>query len=190
MPARKQALADFYFGPIWKAHRDTANATLYDNDNVLLLHPASGTPGFALAGLSRPPPGQPAAAPGFVVITVYAFAQPVRDDFVRWFATTLRPLLTRTGAAPIAELVSDPSENTFPRLPVREGEHVFAWVAQFPSRRAYDDHLARLAADAMWSGTWFAALHKQLARPPERLMLEPTPRSLIGHADRAAPIAR
>src|SRR6185436_13794382 len=26
MPARKQALTDFYTGPVWKAHRDAANA--------------------------------------------------------------------------------------------------------------------------------------------------------------------
>lgn len=37
MPARKAALEAFYGGPVWKAHRDAANATMIDSDNVLLL---------------------------------------------------------------------------------------------------------------------------------------------------------
>lgn len=77
-----------------------------------------------------------------------------------------------------------PPRSPFPRLPVREGENVFVWIARYPSRRAYDDYLTKLASDARWSGEWFAALYKQLARQPELIMLEPTPRSRIGHAAR------
>jgi hypothetical protein len=46
MPSRAQALKDFYGGPVWKAHREAANATMIDSDNVLLLHPA--TPNFGI----------------------------------------------------------------------------------------------------------------------------------------------
>lgn len=48
--ARKSALETFYFGPTWKAHRDAANATMVDSDNVLLLRPV-------VRGLAAPPPG-------------------------------------------------------------------------------------------------------------------------------------
>src|SRR5712691_3163354 len=41
MPSRAQALKDFYGGPVWKAHREAANATMIDSNNVLLLHPAT-----------------------------------------------------------------------------------------------------------------------------------------------------
>lgn len=34
MPARKQALTDFYFGPLWKTWKSQANATLYDNETT------------------------------------------------------------------------------------------------------------------------------------------------------------
>src|SRR5580698_10869576 len=34
MPARARALAGFYGGPAWKAHRGRANATMTDSDNV------------------------------------------------------------------------------------------------------------------------------------------------------------
>src|SRR5882672_7456480 len=40
MPSRAQVLKDFYGGPVWKAHREAASATMIDSDNVLLLHPA------------------------------------------------------------------------------------------------------------------------------------------------------
>ncbi|MFG1647756.1 NIPSNAP family protein [Amycolatopsis sp. NPDC049252] len=50
MTARKQALEAFYFGPVWKEHREAANATMIDSDNVLLLRPV-------LRGLVSPPPG-------------------------------------------------------------------------------------------------------------------------------------
>src|ERR1700734_1087769 len=35
MSSRAQALAAFYGGPAWQAHRDAANATMIDSDNVL-----------------------------------------------------------------------------------------------------------------------------------------------------------
>ncbi len=37
MVQRKEALTRFYGGPVWKAHRDEANATMIDSDNALLL---------------------------------------------------------------------------------------------------------------------------------------------------------
>ena len=50
MESRKEALEQFYFGPVWKAHRSAANATMIDSDNVLLLRPVR-------RGLASPPPG-------------------------------------------------------------------------------------------------------------------------------------
>jgi NIPSNAP len=41
MTSRAKALTDFYSGPVWKAHREAANATMIDSDNVLLLRPAT-----------------------------------------------------------------------------------------------------------------------------------------------------
>ena len=40
MASRKAALESFYGGPIWQAHRDAANATMVDSDDVLLLRTA------------------------------------------------------------------------------------------------------------------------------------------------------
>ena len=57
MPSRAQALKDFYGGPVWKAHREAANATMIDSNNVLLLHPAMPTSEFSLGNRNRPKPG-------------------------------------------------------------------------------------------------------------------------------------
>src|SRR5688572_7346005 len=54
MEARAESLNAFYSGPVWKAHRDAANATMIDSDNVLLLRLAHSNSGFTLNG-NRPP---------------------------------------------------------------------------------------------------------------------------------------
>jgi hypothetical protein len=55
MTSRAKALSDFYGGPVWKMHRQVANATMIDSDNVLLLRPAQPTAGFSLENMKRPP---------------------------------------------------------------------------------------------------------------------------------------
>src|SRR5438552_10897111 len=40
MASRAKALQDFYGGPVWKADRETVNATMVDSDYVLFLRPA------------------------------------------------------------------------------------------------------------------------------------------------------
>jgi hypothetical protein len=178
MEARKKALGDFYYGPLWAANRNAANATLYDNDDVLLLRPVSPGAGFAYdpgrrAAFGASPPDS------FVVAQVYYFSKDVTPEFTRFFERDLMPLFERHGARVLARLVSEKSANTFERLPVREGVDVFVWFAGFPSRAAYDAYLGSLGQDPRWRGEWFARLRKSLARPPEVLMLTPTARSQL-----------
>ncbi|UUP16321.1 NIPSNAP family protein [Nitratireductor thuwali] len=53
---RAEALAAFYDGPVWAAHKDAANATMESSDDVHLLHPCGTGPGFDFAGTVRPKP--------------------------------------------------------------------------------------------------------------------------------------
>jgi hypothetical protein len=179
MPERKQALTDFYFGALWKSFRNQANATLYDNDDVLLLRPASPGAGFALGSAKRAPRGETAPQPGFVVGTIYHFKQEVSAEFIAGFSTDLAPIFQRSGAQILGRFVSDKSVNTFEQLPVRENVNVFVWFARFADRADYDRYNARLAQDVRWRDRLFSPLYKSLARPPETLMLEPAARSLI-----------
>src|SRR4051812_14729464 len=126
MEDRARGLSEFYGGPVWKARRDAANATIIDNDNVLLLRPVHSGSGFALSDEPRPAIGAQ-AGPGLVIVTVYHIdpTDEKERDFVEFFEQTVTPLVAAAGAPVIASFVPERSANTFPRLPVREGEHVF-----------------------------------------------------------------
>ena len=46
MDARREGLGRFYGGKVWAEHRDAANATMVDSDDVLLLRPVRPSGGF------------------------------------------------------------------------------------------------------------------------------------------------
>jgi hypothetical protein len=179
MAARPQALAAFYEGPVWAAHRDTANATMVDFSNVLLLRRVRPTSGFSLEGRDRPPPGENKVPPGLVVATIYYFDAPVETSFLDFFEQVLRPEVTDAGASLLAYFVTEPSTNNFPRLPVREGENVFVWFALFSDPSAYEDHVAALAQSHRWRDEISEALARRLKRAPEIRKLLPTTRSQL-----------
>ena len=179
MTSRAKALNDFYSGPVWKAHRDAANATMIDSDNVLLLRPAFPTSGFSLKNLKRAPVGADEIPTSLVVATIYYFAAPVAPDFINFFEHTLRPVTESLGATISASFVTENSENTFPALPVREGENVFVWFSTFPNLAAYENHVAALSRSEQWRGEISTALTRYLERTPEVLKLSPTARSQL-----------
>jgi quinol monooxygenase YgiN len=121
MEARAKSLAAFYGGPVWKAHRNAANDTMIDSDNVLLLKPAWDGSGFS-AGGARVPAGATASAHGSVTATICYFEASLPDKFIETFRMTNVPPL---GSQLLATHVTEQSANTFPALPVREGENVF-----------------------------------------------------------------
>ena len=99
MSARAKSLEAFYSGPIWKAHREAANATMIDSDNVLLLRLPDAAPGFSLNGAKRPSAGSRAKQDGFVAATIYYFDRPVDAEFIRYFEHRMQPVLVEEGAA-------------------------------------------------------------------------------------------
>jgi len=179
MASRAQALQEFYGGPVWKAHREAANATMVDSDNVLLLRPALPTSAFSREGRHRPAPGAKAVPKELMVATVYYFDAPPDAGFVNFFEETLKPAVTDTGASILAYFVTEDSENTFPTLPVREGENVFVWFSRFNDPAAYDLHVAALARSPRWRDEISKELAIRLKRTPEVLKLSPTARSLL-----------
>lgn len=172
MPARAAALAAFYDGPVWQAHREAANATMLDSDDVLLLRPAWPDGGFR-AG-PRPTPVQPQPTKR-VVATLCYFAAPIDAATVASFDAAVVPLLTGAGAQWLATLVTEPAPNTFPRLPVREGEHVLACFTAFDSDDAWRRQADALAASTPWQAA-AVELQGRIVRS-ETLRLAPTARS-------------
>ena len=179
MPSRAQALKDFYGGPVWKSHREAANATMIDSDNVLLLHPATPTSGFSLGNRERPGPGSDETRSELIVATIYYFDAPVDSDFVQFFDKTMKPAVTGSGATVLAYFATEHGENTFPALPVREGENVFIWFARFNDPVAYERQIAALTQSPHWRDEISKELSRRLKREPEILKLSPTTRSLL-----------
>lgn len=179
MPSRAQSLKEFYEGPVWKAHRETANATMVDSNNVLLLRPALPLSGFSVNSSDRPHPRANEVSRGLVVATIYYFNAPVGTDFVDFFEHTLKPVVTDSGASILAFFATEKSANTFPALPVREGEHVFVWFMRFEDRAAYEHHAAALSRSQRWRGEVSEELARRLKGPPEVLKLSPTARSQL-----------
>ena len=183
MTSRPEALAAFYGGPVWKAHREVANATMIDSDNVLLLRPAKSDSGFKLGNTARPShetgDGQDFKRAGFVSATLYYLKKSDKDnaDFTAFFTKSIAPIVTDAGAKIIGTFITENAANNFPKLPVREGENVFIWLAQFASAEAFAKHRAALAAMPTWQKT-LAKLQPQIERE-ETLRLTPTPRSLL-----------
>lgn len=175
MASRAASLGAFYGGPVWAAHREAANSTMIDSDNVLLLRPASPGSGFVLGG--RAPAGATAIPPGLVVATVYTLAPPLADGFPAFFRRTVAPRLAASGARPIAVFETEPAPNTFPRLPVREGERAFVWFARFADPAEYERHVETLRRDRRWTAEVLPDLRRRLASPAEILRLTPTARS-------------
>lgn len=179
MPSRAQALKDFYGGPVWKAHREVANTTMVDSNNVLLLHPATPTSGFSFGNWERPRMGSNEARSELIVATIYYLDGPVDAAFVQFFEKTVDPAVTGSGATVLAYFVTEHSENTFPALPVREGENVFVWFLRLNDAAAYERHFAALTQFPRWRDEISKELARRLKREPEILKLSPTTRSLL-----------
>jgi hypothetical protein len=170
MRSRAESLQAFYGGPVWQAHREAANATMIDSDDVLLLRPLAVGAGFPRPEAPRAPVGA-AALPGSRVLAGICPLETPADDASR---RSLDEALADAGIVPIARLETEPAENTFPRLPVRTGEHVLAWFARFDDDGALRAAQARLAASPCWR-----AFAQTLRSVPESLVLAPTARSRL-----------
>ncbi len=153
MPERAHGLARFYGGPVWQAHRAAANATMIDSDDVLLLRPARPDSAFTLDH-ERPPRHLASTRErGIVEAVVMSLeATAAETGIVPFFERVIAPTVRTRGGSILAYFVTEASENTFPSLPIREGEDVFVWFAGFHERtiqrRGEDPDTDRAVAEA------------------------------------------
>ena len=167
---RLAGLDGFYSGDFWKARRGEANSLIDDNDNVLLLRPASPGHGFA--------PTEKPARDGLVVATIYYLWKEPAEGFAALFDAEVRPQLEVAGLPVIAAFTPEPTPNDYPRLPVRQGERVFVWFTRVDNPAAYDAALGRLDGQAAYRAVRPKLLDAQ-ERAPQVLRLAPTPRSKL-----------
>ncbi|WP_053086078.1 NIPSNAP family protein [Nitratireductor soli] len=179
MQKRAEALGRFYGGPIWAAHAQAANDTMVNSDNVLLLRPQTPEAEAALSSAQRPREGMGEAPAGLIVCTICHLAPGTGQACADFFENRVRPLLERASAKVLATLVSETSPNTFPRLPVREGETVFVWLSGFRDIRDYAVHAGRLAHMEEWVNGVLPDMERRVWRPNTVARLVPTGRSRL-----------
>lgn len=121
MEARRQGLTSFYGGPVWEAHKNSANDTMIDSDDVYLLRAIQG---FDLSGLTRD-----AGPSGFLVALLYPAGASLPDF----------------GDALLASFVTEDSPNSFPGLPVWEDRKVQAVFLAFADEAAFEAYPVSLA---------------------------------------------
>ena len=108
MESRRRGLEAFYGGPVWAEHRDAANATMIDSDDVLLLRAA--TP------IAHDP-----------------HLRTVRSDAPVVTLTVHHLPPGATAAPPPGAWASHHAPNDFPALPVRDDAEVVAGLQDLPA---------------------------------------------------------
>jgi len=180
MAERHRALESFYGGPVWAAHRDAANATMIDSDDVLLLRPARAGAVDAISAAAVLPPANNSADRGIVLAGVHLLRVPAGEEVLRYVEGELPRVLDAQALRLLSLHVTEPAKNHF-RLPVREGENALVWVATGADGSA--GRAAALRASIAFAA--FAAFARALARweaaPAQLLELVPTPRSPLRH---------
>jgi len=170
MPTRQKSLEAFYGGPVWQAHRQAANATMVDSDNVLLLRPASAGAGFA------PMLGTAGHSQHVIAARIYYLDTVNPGQFAAFFAVSMLPRVAELGARPIGQFITESAANNF-RLPIREHDHVFVWFAHWDTVKDEEDFSRRWSQVTGWRDQAPEAMLPALMRKPERLRLAPTVRS-------------
>lgn len=173
MDARRHGLETFYGGPVWHQFRDDANATMIDSDDVLLLRPTD--PAHPVPEPAAPRAATSDSGPSTEWVTLSVYEHPDDPDFARWLATDFHDAVQDQLGVTVATFRTDPSENTFPALPVR-ADNVFAWTTSFPHQDAYDAARARLEASQVWREKLSPRLNTELIGR-QYLRLQPTARS-------------
>ncbi len=175
METRKDALESFYGGPVWRQHARTANATMISSDNVLLLRP--------LSPLEHDPSrrarlGSTEGARGLLAVTILPLAHATAAQVPELFRELIEPALRDAGLRVFATYASEHSENTFPALPVREGEDFFVWMSLFEDEADHARSVRALERSSVWRAA-SETLAAHLAGDEEVLRLHPTARSAL-----------
>lgn len=149
---------------------------MISSDDVLLLSPAWQGSAFDLAGARR---GRRDAADSIVMARLFHIIPTEEADFVELFQNEAAALLADLRAPLLAAFVTEHAENSFPRLPVRADENVFAAFFRFANAAAHARHETALTNSAAWQGDLLPRLQRCYSRPPETLRLARTDRSLL-----------
>jgi hypothetical protein len=143
---------------------------MIDSANVLLLHPTAPDAGFAASAGGRD---------GLVVAEIRYLDRAKAQAFQAFAAERMIPRMTAAGARLLGAFATETSPNSFPKLPIREGESVHVILLGFADEAAHGAWRETLARGPDWRDGAPEALLPQFWRKPEVVRLAPTKRSRL-----------
>jgi hypothetical protein len=109
----------------------------------------------------------------WVSVTVYTY--PPDAELTTWLTGDFHIEAQQQLGVPVATWRTEPAENTFPDLPVRD-DNAFVWTATFPDQDGYRSAWSRWEESAGWQSEIRPRLAAQLTGR-QHLRLQPTARS-------------
>lgn len=174
MNARAVALAGFYYGPVWREHREKVNALIPGaSDNVLLLRPLTPQTGVSVLP-AVDPVDEPHGAQGIVVAQIFAVKKGQEGAFAKLAESTFARYQD-AGIRPAGVLVTLDESNNFPQLPIRTDGPFLVWLGIVRDKETLAGRFSSLKKQV---GETLTA-SGMLRNAPENLVLDPTPRSRL-----------
>lgn len=171
LDARAVVCGAFYYGPLWKEHRQKVNDLLIDSDNVLLLRALAPERGVAVLP-AVDPVSESDGAHGTVVAQIFT----VQPGALEAFVPAAEAVFSRyrdAGAREAGVLVTLDVPNNFPQHAIRsDGPHL-VWLGILEDEAALEQSFLPLVERAQPALT----ATNLVRHPPELLILDPTRRS-------------
>ncbi|MGD8379461.1 MAG: hypothetical protein PVI56_07610 [Gammaproteobacteria bacterium] len=173
MNSRAIINAAFYYGPLWKEHRDRMNSLMQDSDDVMLLRPLHADDNVMLLP-AVDPVDEAGTARGVLVARIFSVTPGRVEAFAAWaegkFASYRAAGIRQAGLLATLE-----EANNFPQLPVRVDGPFVVWLGVARDNQAADLALLSLAEE----DRTFLVDSDFLRAPPETVVMDPTPRSRL-----------
>ena len=145
MASRNKALNDFYYGPVWKEHKNVPNSMLANNDNVHLLKPLYNIDNArdSLTGFNSNWFGKPK---GIAVVDFYIANQKL-DKLIDFFSSKYIPLLKSSGVEDISFWISELMPNDFTPLPVFQDKNLLVSISFYKDELDYQSKIKQVEAN-------------------------------------------
>jgi hypothetical protein len=173
LDARAVLNSAFYYGPLWKEHRQGVNALIDDSDNVMLMRPL--VPEREIQILPAVDPvAETTGAQGVIVAQIFT----VKPDSVEAFAKAAESAFAAyraTGAREAGVLVTLDAKNNFPQLPVRTDGPFLVWLGVVKDNETLDGSFIAEEQRAIQALVATGLLRGE----PELDVMDPTPRSRL-----------
>lgn len=173
MDSRATVNAAFYYGPLWKEHKQTMNGLMEDSDNVLLLRPLRPErdlrvlPAVNLVA-------EPQGAVGVIVLHVLGVNTDDSETLTR-HADEIFSAYDTEGIRASGVLVTLKAANNFPQLPVRDDGPWLVWIGVLRDDDVFEQVFKPAAGRAESQLRDLGLLRGN----PEVVAIEPSPRSRL-----------